>query len=213
MPTRPPKVDEIIKSYTRGKVPNFFIHAKDKTIEQVENPTNSTMNRISSKIPEPKISYCDTVGKFDYKKLMSGKGVGEAQREHIVGVYDYWSKRRNSLFSHEPEGRRNEDEMFVYQEIRRRIIEDTSTTVERIVDALVEYLYTERNTSKKQMLWACFGDVIVENLSKNLANAKPICPVCGKRFKPRDNANTLYCGRECFAVGKKEYDRAYREKS
>ena len=207
MPARPPKVDEIIKSYTRGKVPNFFIHAKDKTIEQVETPTNSTMNQIASKIPEPKISYCNTIGKFDYKKLMGGKGVEEAQKEHIVGVYDYWSKRRNSLFSHEPEGRRNEDEMFVYQEIRRRIIEDTSATAERIVDALVEYLYTERNTSKKQMLWACFGDVIVENLNKNLANAKPICPVCGKRFSPRDNANTTYCSKNCYQVSNVEKQR------
>ena len=208
MPTRPQEVNEIIKQYTKSKVPNFFIHAKDKTEEQVELPNASTMNKITSKIPDYKISYCDTIGDFDYKVLTSGKyNLTELQQKELVDVYDYWSKRRNSLFIHEANNHVNEKEMFVYQELRKRIIEETGKNIDYIVDGLVEYLYANRKASKKQVLWACFGKEIVENTKKNLANADPICPVCGKRFKPRDNANTKYCSNECYYKNEKERKR------
>ena len=43
-PTRPKAIDKIIKSYTKAKLPHFFVYAKDKTEEQVENVNNSVMN-------------------------------------------------------------------------------------------------------------------------------------------------------------------------
>lgn len=197
MPIRPKEVDEIIKSYTKSKLPNFFIYAKDKTDEQVEPLNNSTMSQLVSKIPTSLISYCNTIGKFDYKKLMSGEKI-VVDKEKIIYSYDYWSKRKNFMFNADFNGRRKEEELFVYQQIRNKIIEDTGYAPFQITDVLVEFIYTKRKTSIKQVLWACFGDVIVENLKKNLASAKPICPVCGKRFKPLAD-NQLCCSRECSA--------------
>lgn len=194
MPTRPQEVDEIIKSYTKSKLPNFFIYAKEKTNEQVELSNDSTMSKIASKIPTPLITYCSTIGKFDYKKLMSGNKA-DVDEEKIISSYDYWSKRRNFMFNNDFNGRRKEEELFVHQEIRSKIIEETEYTAEQITDVLVKFMYTERKASIKQILWACFGDVIVKNLKKNLANAKPICPICGKRFKPKTN-NQITCGGE-----------------
>lgn len=211
MPTRPQEVDEIIKSYTKSKVPNFFIYAKDKTEEQVELPTASTMNKIASKIPDSKISYCDTIGEFDYKVLMSGKyNLTEPQQKELVDIYDYWSKRRNSLFAHEPNNHINEEEMFVYQELHKRIVEEANKDIDYIVDGLVEYLYNNRKASKKQVLWACFGKEIVENTKKNLANADPICPICGKRFKPLAD-NQICCSRECATVMDNQKRKARHE--
>lgn len=204
MPTRPPEVDEIIKSYTNSKLPNFFVHAKNKTEEQVEPVNNSTMNRLASKILTPLITYCNTIEKFDYKKLMSGDKIN-VSKEKIISSYDYWSKRRNFMFNNDFNGRRKEEELFVHQEIRSKIIEETECTPEQITDVLVKFMYTERKTSIKQILWACFGDVIVQNLKKNLANAKPICPVCGKRFKPKTKG--VYCSNECYAVGKRAIEK------
>lgn len=210
MPTRPQEVDEIIKSYTKPKLPNFFIHAKNKTPAQVEQSTSSTMCSLASKIPTGKIVYCNTLGNFDYKKLLSGKyNPSQSDQKQIIECYDYWSKRRNSLFSQETDERRNEEDLYVFQEIRRRIVDEIEKPVNYIVDALVEYLFTERKNSKKQMLWSCFGEEINNNLDVNLVGADPICEVCGARFKLLAD-NQLCCSKKCAHQNKMVKQRERR---
>src|SRR5574344_2254502 len=52
LPERPKQINNTIKQYTKARVPNFFQYAKDKDPDtQVEPANNSTMNRISAKIP------------------------------------------------------------------------------------------------------------------------------------------------------------------
>ena len=45
----------MIHSYTRRKLPHFFIYAKDKTDIQVEPLNESTVNRLDYIIPNPAI--------------------------------------------------------------------------------------------------------------------------------------------------------------
>lgn len=209
MPTRPKEVDKIIKSYTKSKLPNFFIHAKNKTDEQVELPTQSTMCRLSEKIPTGRIHYCKTLSPFDYKKLMSGKfDVPLSERNRIVEIYDYWSLRRNSLFTQRSEEHRNEEDLYVFQEVRKRIVAEVDKPIDYIVDALVEFLYEERKSSKKQMLWGCFGKEINNNLDVNLVGANPICPVCGVRFEKGNNVQ-ICCSAKCGVI-RDNQRRAYK---
>ena len=81
--SEPPKeIADIIKKYTKSKLPNFFIYAKDKDPDtQVEPANNSTMNRISAKIPTSRIRYNNKIGKFDWTMLIN-KSVDYTTREN-----------------------------------------------------------------------------------------------------------------------------------
>ena len=82
----------------------------------------------------------------------------------------------------------------MFRFVRDKILEETGEELNFIVNTLVMYLYTVQQNSKKKMLWASFGDVIVENLKKNVKGK--ICPICGKRFEPNNNRQ-LTCSEEC----------------
>ena len=71
LPERPQEAKDLISESTKGKLPNFFIYAKDKERHQVEAPNNSTMNRIAASIPDSKIRFSKSISKFDYRMLMN----------------------------------------------------------------------------------------------------------------------------------------------
>ena len=72
-----------------------------------------------------------------------------------------------------------------------------------VVNSLVAYAYTVKKSSNKKMLWACFGWDMVRNLERNLVGIGKICPICGKRFKPRDELQK-YCGSACYDVAERQ---------
>ena len=197
-PTRPKEVDKIIKSYTKAKVPYFFQFAKDKLPTQVEQPNHSTMNRLSLAIPERKIKYCKTINKFDYRMLMDQIiGFDIQENSKIIERYKYYNIHQNHLFKAEDEKHSNQEDLFMYQYIRDKILEETGAKLSYVVNTLVAYLYTVQKTGTKKMLWACFGDVIVANLKANVSGK--VCPICGKRFEPNVH-NQVCCSVDCAHI-------------
>ena len=202
MPIRPKHIDEIIKFYTKVKVPNFFIYAKDKESHQVESPNNSTMNRIAASIPDPKIKFSKSISKFDYRMLMNlDYDFSISPESSIIKAYDYWNARQN-LFNEEDSNQKDQD-LFKYKQIREKIINETQKDVDYIVNTLIAVLYTTRKASAKKTLWACFGDVILENLKKNLNGKGKICQICGKRFEPK-RITQNYCSEDCYEIAKRQ---------
>lgn len=195
MPTRPKEIDKIIKSYTKAKVPYFFQFAKDKLPSQVEQPNQSAMNRLCLSIPDKKIRYCKTIGKFDYRMLMN-QDVGFDIREDskIIEWYKYYNTHQNYLFKTDDENHANQEELFMFSYIRAKILEETGADLDYIVNTLVAYLYTVQKIGTKKMLWACFGDTIVANLKTNVRDK--VCPICGRRFEPSVH-NQVCCSVEC----------------
>ena len=205
-PTRPKKVDKIIKSYTKAKVPYFFQFAKDKLPTQVEQPNHSTMNRLSLAIPEQKIKYCKTINKFDYRMLMNQIiGFDIQENSKIIECYKYYNTHQNHLFKVEDENHSNQEDLFMYQYIRDKILEETGAELSYVVNTLVAYLYTVQKTGTKKMLWACFGDVIVANLKANVSGK--VCPICGRRFAPKRGNQDIYCSDECYLEGNRQKSR------
>ena len=193
---RPEEADKIIKRHTKGKVPNFFQYAKDKLHHQVEPPNQSTMNRISAKIPDSKIKFSKSISKFDYRMLMNlDCDFGISPDNPVVKSYDYWNARQN-LFNEEDENKKDQD-LYKYKQIRKKIIEDCDKDLDYIINTLVAVLYTTRNLSGKKTLWACFGDVIIKNLKNNLDGKGKVCQICGKRFAPK-RISQNYCSEECL---------------
>lgn len=193
----PQKVTDIIKSYTRAKVPNFFIYAKDKEPYQVEDLNNSPMNRISASIPDSKIKFSKSISKFDYRMLMNLDCDFNVSSENlVVKAYDYWNARINEF--EEDKAIKNQD-MYKYKNLRKKVLEESGKDIDYIVNTLVAYLYTVRKTSAKKGLWDSFGDIIIKNLKNNLNQESKICTICGKRFIPK-RIDQITCSTECAKV-------------
>lgn len=206
IPTRPKEIDKIIKSYTKANVPYFFQFAKDKLPSQVEQVNESTMNRLSLSIPDRNIRYCKTIGRFDYRMLMKQDvGFDIQENSKIVERYKYYNTHQNYLFKAEDESHSNQEDLFMYQYIRDKIVEETGAELDYVVNTLVAYLYTVQKTGTKKMLWACFGDVIVTNLKANVSGK--VCPICGRRFEPKRGNQDVYCSDECYAEGNRQKTR------
>ena len=198
LPEPPKKIADTIKSYTKAKVPDFFIYAKDKESHQVEKPNNSTMNRIAASIPDPKIRFSKSISKFDYRMLMNlDCDFSISGDSPVVKAYDYWNVRQN-LLSNNEETHEAQESLYLYKRLKEEIIEMSGKDdIDYIVNTLVAYLYTMRKNSAKKVLWACFGDVILGNLRKNLKGKGKVCQVCGKRFMPK-RVTQNYCSEECL---------------
>lgn len=196
LPTRPKAINKIIKKYTKHNVPHFFVYAKDKTEYQVEPANNSTMNRISAAIPDSRVKYSKSIGKFDWTVLID-YDVDYTIRETspIIERYNYWLTHRRQ-FNAEMDNVKDDD-LYMYSRIRDDIVGDYDPAY--VVNSLVAYAYTVKRASNKKMLWACFGWDIVENIRRNVAGLGNICPICGKRFAPRDTRQQ-YCSAECGKV-------------
>lgn len=201
--TRPKYADEIIKKHTRGKLPNFFIYTKDKEPHQVEPPNDSTMNRISASIPVPRIKFNKSISKFDYRMLMNlDCSFSLSPESPIVKSYDYWNARQQT-FNEQDENIKDQD-LYKFKKIREKIISESGIDdIDYIVNTLVSVLYTTRTSSAKKTLWACFGDVILENLKRNLEGKGKICQICGKRFNPKRTTQN-YCSDECYSKAKNQ---------
>lgn len=195
MPERPQEAKDLISESTKGKLPNFFIYAKDKESHQVESPNNSTMNRIATSIPNPKIKFSKSISKFDYRMLMNlDCDFSVSPESPVVKAYDYWNVRINEF--EEDKAVKNQD-MYKYKNLRNKVLEESGKDIDYVVNTLVAYLYTVRKTSAKKGLWDSFGDVIVENLKRNLEGKGKICQICGKRFLQKRTTQN-YCSEECL---------------
>lgn len=215
-PTRPEKINRLITRYTRAKVPNFFIYAKDKNESNVEPMSDNTVNRLGKLIPNSRINFKRTnVGSFDYINLM--KSLDTEVNQDIIEKYSRLDLKKRFISIDYDENSSSFENNHTYRKIRNELLEINSDPY-YVVDILVKYLYGEKNSSHKTTLWSTFGDIIVENLKINIHNKynhKYIsCELCGLRVQATNNAKK-YCA-DCSKIiirsQVKEAKRKYREK-
>ena len=241
-PERPKYIHDKITSFTNNKLPHFFTYAKDKTFDQVECINNSLVNKLDSKIINPRIN-SRSIGlkQIDYTKLVNnpdiecrvvfnknGKINEDLSDPMIVKYYElnqqYHFKvnmecaelTRGDLLSNT---QYKQDLFFkrIANEIRFELSQFEYNESE-IVDILVKLLYNVKPSKHKSVLWFCYGKQIFENIEKNIkSKTKTVqCVDCGKwiEIDIKDN-ETCRC-KDCYAEYRKacvrENMKKYREK-
>lgn len=210
-PQRPSEVKEIITSYTNENVPHFFKYAKDKDDDRVAIQNDSFVNKLDSKIANPRIN-CRKLGmgQIDYRFLMNDPDIEckvsftdkgklikedtdplivkycELNKSHHFAI-DSTLKFDNS-FSAEVLSKSKLRHDMKYRKVYDGIKEELSCfgyTDHEVADILVKFLYGIKQSKHKSALWLCYGDIIVENLERYFKpQTKAVkCVDCGEWFE------------------------------
>ena len=190
------------------------------------------MNKIVSLIPNPRINtkYIE-LGKMrklpmpDYRLLLSWKATP------ITSVSDFMEKYKDVLdeysslkFDYIFRVEQSVDEYYSPDKISksqtremlacRKAIETVKSklsvfgyTDKEIADILVKYLYAIKESKNKEILWVCYGDILVHNLERNIKKRTKFvqCSVCGEWYETSysDHSAIFRCDR-CYAKHRKE---------
>ncbi|MCP3026016.1 hypothetical protein [Halobacillus sp. A5] len=224
MPEVPEEVKARINELTEGKLPHFFIHAKDKTEDQVEPLIHNeifdtmpekdqqiylehitTVNKLEYIIKKKRIHFSKVVDDFDYRFLMKKKKVKKKDQQ-VINKYNEINRAKKTFIRKQMELQdvNNKTRLNVYDEIRKALLE-INNDEDTVVDMLIEYVYTEKPDSKKSTLWKSFGDVLFRNLEENLGSEAWICEDCECMFR-KVTKNKVVCDK-CKKKRDREEDR------
>lgn len=179
----------------KHKLPHFFIYAKDKSERSVAFPTKCNVDRICQ--------YIDSVVKKTRYKIFSKNedakiepeiltdraiNVERTSKEYLDLVdllcklhYEAKSVQitTNTVKNILTENKSfDEDTLkvdlhyYLCHEAIMSIFQDENTAASYLVDA--EYHQPELQSCNKKLIWNCFGNIIVENIKKNLQLEKPL---------------------------------------
>lgn len=231
-PERPAEEKSLITSFTKDLLPHFFVYAKDKCASQVSDANGSLVNKLNDIIPNPRIN-CRRLGlgKIDHRLMMcnedvvfdvaftdNGKLIKEQTDPLIVRYCELNKKYQFALsdavmgFSSDDFSKSRMHRELKYRAISKQITEELSKygrDEHEIVDILVKFLYGMRNGKNKMALWFCYGDIVYDNLSRNLRpKTKDVqCVDCGKWFEVSvKDTETCRC-HDCVVEHKRELAR------
>lgn len=194
---KPIPTEEAKKLYHRyvknSKVPKFFYYAKGKEEGKVETNNNTVVNQLESMIKDKRLTFkISEFGKIDYKMLMANPDV--EIDENIIEQYMSLNREYRYKLKIDEDGNSNESYVAI---ILKKKMNSNNYTEEEICDMLVKKLFSKKSNNKA-ILWLCYGDIIYENLKRNIGNKTNVCPKCGKRFEKTTNY-AKFC-KDCSTV-------------
>lgn len=240
MTTRPEHVDEIIKKYTKGKMPHFFKYAKPskygddkhgytikdkngkilkdrngkliKLNDKVEVINDSTVNRLDSIISESdtRIIFKSVAGKLDYKMLMTNPKV-KIDDELAKQIIDkYTELDRKKKWLMNQNEEQDGAKTLPVYIYIRKELLKIKNNAFYITDVLVKHLCLVKKSKSKETLFKSFGKEVVENLQFNL-HGECNCKCCGTVFKPKSRKEK-YCSDECKGEMSKKQNKVADKK-
>ena len=176
-PTRPDKVDKLIKKYAKPKTPFFFQYAKDKRIDQVEPITDNTINKIVKEINPNRqmFSSIKNLGNVDYRVFL--KEDLEYDNEEVNKCFQRWNKKYGLNLSFDDDNIEQNNTPIIIQQIKKDLNEIESDE-DKIIISLVRFFYSKPSSRKKRLLWYTYGKELYDNLVKNVGK-RNICHRCG----------------------------------
>lgn len=242
----PDKIRSDIAEFTNDALPHFFVFAKDKEEGQVVDINGSFVNKIGQLIKNPRLSFKRAgIGKLDYKLLMKHPTVKvqcsfkkNGNRPDKTGtdplIIRYLELQKEFYYNLENVAQLSESsnpdklmnprvrEILYYHELKDHIkceLSQFGYTDSQIADRLVKFLYDETNSKYKSALWICYGDILYENLCKNLnvTSTTKHCEWCGAEFYVSARAKNKTLCPNCYKEYRRESHRLVvknsREKS
>lgn len=196
-PTRPVEVNNIISSYTRNKVPYFFIYAKDKEERCVEPTNQSMMNRIGKEIKDNKNMFypINKLDKIDYHLFLKDK-LDLYENDELNQCFNKWNRKYGNNLNIDESNTDKNNIVAISNQVKEdlhRIEADDN----KILNSLVCFLYKRPSERKKKLFWYMYGEDLYENLKNNLIDI-PFCYKCGKRTDENMINN------KCFSCRQKE---------
>lgn len=172
-PARPAGKASLITRFTNAKLPAFFIYAKDKETGQTEPANDSTLNRLSKLIPNPRLNFSKAgLKRPDYRLLM--KNPDTRPDKAVVEKYSELNRLYHFKINMQDENVSNLS--YIASKIRAAL-SVFGYSEETVADMLVRYLYGKESRSK-EALWFCYGKYLAANLSNNLGPAPKRCVQC-----------------------------------
>lgn len=197
LPKPPKEKDKIIKSFTKNKVPYFFIYAKDKEEKEVEKWNNSTVNKLNDIIPDKPIQFKYSAGELKYEDLMYNPKT--ELDDEIISKFKEFESNKNLSIKDIYDINTNEIPL-IYLEFRKYVEENYDLNY--FVDVLIKYLFKKKNNISKVTLWSSFGDVVYNNLLKNVGDTIQ-CKVCNKRVE-KTSKSKAYCEKCWIKIREKQ---------
>lgn len=204
-PTIPNDILEKYKVYSGRKVPHFFMYAKGKRKNQVEELGLCNIDRISNVVKSNRIVFKNLLGKYSYKVLMKNPDtdIKTEKAQEIIALYRDVEATNLRKISHiEWDSLDFREKKKVQLQIQfdsnkqcELFLELIGESKEYITDVLVKALQDDVN---KDTLWRLFGDIIYSNIERNLKGTK-ICCKCNERFIQKNNKMKM-----CSACAKKD---------
>jgi hypothetical protein len=186
---RPDHIETLIKPYINSKMPHFFKHNKKKNKNKngtkkkmrVEENNGSTVNKLEEIIKNKRITFEEVAGgSFDYKLLMNEKFV-ELDMDIIEKYIELDQSKKDLLKTHNETAPKKKGTLYAYKLIRDEMLM-VNSDVYYVTDVLIEYLYNSKKSRFKDSLWESFGEIIEENLERNLNEALH-CTDCDSKFR------------------------------
>jgi two-component sensor histidine kinase len=185
-PTRPDEIDILINNYISGKLPHFFKYAKDKSKDQIEKIGVGFIDSLEKLIKNTPLRYeIKNFGKFNYRNLMKNKFI--EIDDIVIDTYN----KLNRKYHYQIEQKNKENVAYIIKLIKDELL-SLEYDVNDVCDMLVRELFSNRKTKNKELLFQCFGDIIVENLKRNIPENSIQCEKCGERFAP-NSPNQKLC--------------------
>ena len=212
--TPPKEVSDKLQSYSKQKVPHFFVYAKNKEKWQVQKRNNSPVNRLVEIIPKQRFNF-KPIGsdKFDYRMLMHNpKLIYTPGADMIVREYLHFIRHIRV----NPKSMYSGEDGYSYQfRILREHILSLNNNPYFVVDSIIYGIFAKMKSARKRLFWGAFGEIVLENLKANLdlqlddsmlchkclnrfsiKTYKLRCPVCGFQHSGTKIVTCIDCGEE-----------------
>lgn len=182
-PTIPREIAARMKAATSGKLPRFFMYAKDKTLTQVSNPSLCVVDRLVDKVQHYKFNFMKKeLGLFDYHMLMHNKEL--VWDEKAEAVAEKYTEIARDMMRYDRSDADAVDDLYYATTMRAKEELRAFGTDQYVTDVIVKYLFGIKKATHKAMFWSLYGHIVYENLHANNAGEKQMCRRCGARFTP-----------------------------
>ena len=236
-PEFPRQIKKDIQEFTKQLLPHYFVYAKDKLEEQVRDTNGTFVNKLHDLIPNPRIrcKYTLPTGKQkalarpDYRLLMTDPDLEIDKDNAVIQIYNQKATLygyKISAISDRVETGHVPREVLYKSKIRQdvfygKVIAEVKQDLAKcgyseieIADILVKYLYDVKDSKNKDLLWACYGEILYNNLKDRVkAPTKEVqCVDCGEWFEvSKKDSRTCRCS-NCYEEYRRNYYKENKRK-